>query len=761
MRERASALRVIALAALAVATWGLAKYGNAMPRVLPADAPLTQFSAMRADATLARLLGPETPHPASTAQNAAVRERLKTEFVKMGAPVLSYTGMGCNTEKRVAVIACATVTDIIAGVRGGEGEALLLLAHYDSVPAGPGAADDESGVATVLETARALRARGGARHHPVFAVLTDGEEYGLLGAASYLDLDGMKERAGAAINVEARGNRGQSRLFQTSPGAARLIDLYAANVPTYATSSLYAEIYKYMPNDTDLTLFIRDGIPSVNFAFADNVAHYHTPLDRRSNLSLATLQQQGDNMLGMAAALRQADFTTLKGHDDVYVDILGRWLPRIPASWALPGAAAILLLLIGAVAVSQGDSVEIDEALRAALIFPALLTGAGLSGWALSFIAQLVSGMPDPSYAHPVALRISFALGVAAVTLAVSGFAGVRAAAGAVWLWLSVLGVAVAAFLPGFSPYFLLPLAFGVVLMLATARIGWNSGAGQVALLVSAFAALLLWLGLTASGETLMGLKLHPLFTIPAAIGVSTLVPLLAARPLRRQTRRLTAGRCFAAAVAVAVIAGLLPSYSEIAPQRLNLNYVVDTATGAAKWAADGAAPLPAGLRAAANFSDVPQTPYPSSRQMAYLAPAQRVRPMLPRAAVLGNVRAGDVRRVTLGLQGSGKAAMMSVVVPGTAKLKSVMLGKKLVVIPDVWAKQDHVTIVCMSADCATMPVTLDMADNGPLKITVIERQAGLPSFGTRLLAARPKTAVPSQFGDGAMLVTPLTVPGL
>ena len=38
-------------------------------------------------------------------------------------------------------------------------------------------------------------------------------------------------------------------------------------------------------------------------AFSENVAHYHTPLDRRENLSTTTLQQHGDNMLGVAELL--------------------------------------------------------------------------------------------------------------------------------------------------------------------------------------------------------------------------------------------------------------------------------------------------------------------------------------------------------------------------------------------------------------------------------------------------------------------------
>jgi hypothetical protein len=754
----ASIVKLIALAAFAVAIWALAKYGQAMPRVAPADAPKTEFSAMRADAVLARLLGPEKPHPASTAENARVRARIVKEFARLGVTAKTYTAMGCNAWERGGFLGCATVTDVIAPVLPGEGKAIVLLAHYDSVPAGPGAADDESGVATVLETARALRARGGRTLHPVIAVLTDGEEYGLLGAAAFLDNPQLKDQVGAVVNVEARGSNGQSLLFQTSPGNEKLIDLYAASVPDYATSSLYEEIYKRLPNDTDLTLFIRDGFPSFNFAFAGRVADYHTPLDTRRNLGLATLQQHGDNVLGVAGALMRTPYADLKGPDAIYVDVMGRWLIHLPQGWALPGAIVLLLLIAGAVAVSHGEPVSGWEWLKAAAVFPALVIGAGLVGWLLSFIAQLISGMPDPAYAHPVALRTALALGVAGIAIAVARFSGLRAAASAVWLWLAVLGVAVAAFLPGFSPYFLLPLAFAAVLMLATARMGWASGIGRAALVVAALAALVLWLQLAASGEVLMGLRLHPLFTLPAAVGAATLVPLLATPPLSKRVWRYAAGGCLGAALIASIVAGLQPAYSKIAPQRLNINYVVDNATGAAHWAADAMAPLPKALRDAAKFSDRPEQPFPSSPFKAYLAPAERAQTQMPGAAVLANAKTEKGRRVTLGFEGSRDAAMMTLAVPGKAGLTRIVVGEKVFAVPPEWAKRENIVISCMSRDCASMPVTLDMTETGPLKLTVVERRAGLPAFGEKLAKARGRRAVPSQFGDGMMLVTPVTV---
>ena len=592
-------------------------------------------------------------------------------------------------------------------------------------------------------------------------MLTDGEEYGLLGAASFLADAPLKSMVGAVVNVEARGNQGQSRLFQTSPGDARLIDLYAAHVPVYATSSLYAEIYKYMPNDTDLTLFIADDFPSFNFAFADNVAHYHTPLDTRAHLSLVSLQEQGDNMLGVARGLQKTDYADLKGPDDIYADILGRWLPRLPQSWALPGALILLLLIGGAVAVSHGRKVPAGEWLRAAAIFPLLLIGAGAAGWLLMLVAQLVSGMPDPAYAYPGAMRIALGFGVGAMVLATARLAGARATAGAVWLWLAVLGVVVAAYLPGFSPYFLLPVGFGAVFLLASARFGWESPVGQGALLLAAVLALVMWLGLVASGETLMGLTLHPLFTIPAAIGVATLVPLIPVREWPLRDWLYSVGGFVLAGLVAAIVAGMQPAYSEIAPQRLSINYVVDNATGNAQWAADATAPLPAALRKAANFSNVPAKPYPGAWRSAYLAPAPQAKLQMPGAAILTNAVVGKSREVTLGLNGSADAAMMSLVLPGDVQLKRLTIGTRTMAVPAGWAGAPRIVIGCMTADCAAMPVTLEMADKGALKIAIVERRAGLPGFGAKLQAARPKTAVPSQFGDGIVLTTPLTIPAV
>src|SRR5579862_1143736 len=105
-----AALRVWLLGLLAVAAWFLASYGLPAPVPLRADAPPGQFSAGRAEAVLARLLGAQKPHPAGSAENQAVRARLLDELARLGVPSQPLTGMSCLPSRNA--ITCGTVSDI-------------------------------------------------------------------------------------------------------------------------------------------------------------------------------------------------------------------------------------------------------------------------------------------------------------------------------------------------------------------------------------------------------------------------------------------------------------------------------------------------------------------------------------------------------------------------------------------------------------------------------------------------------------------------
>jgi Peptidase family M28 len=749
--------RVVALTLIAAAFWFLGKYDYAKPAVLDANAAATEFSAGRAEATLARVLGPEIPHPVSSDENANVRARIQKEFVALGVKTTTYKAFTCNAWRGFDFVPCATVTDIIADVVPGEGKAIILLAHYDSVPAGPGASDDESGVATVLETARALKVRGGKSLHPVMAVITDGEEAGLLGAQAFLENPSLKARVGAVVNVEARGTRGRSLLFQTSPGDSKLIDLYAKAVPFYATSSLYAEIYRLLPNDTDLTLFIKQGFTSFNFAFSENVADYHTPLDRRDNLSPLTLQEQGDNMLGVASALEHTDYASLKGTDNVYLDIFGKWLPRMPKGWALPLALLAFVLMIGATFRARLPEARSRDWMYALLMPPVLLIVCVVIGFAAHLMAQAISGQPDPSYAYPIALREGLGFGMLAAALLAARMAIPQLAAYSVWLWFATLSVVTALLAPGISPYFLFPtllaaLAGLMVILVPDAPRGRTIWMFVPAVIVT----LSIWMPLVATGETLMGLKLHELFTVTAAFAAMTLIPYANVTAMRRSVWLDIFGGSVVGALIATTIAGFQPAYSKTQAQRLSIRYMENAATNKPVWALDADEPLPPSLRAAADFSKTPQTVLPPPFAKNYVAPAGATRFKAPDGKIVSDAVVSGAHRVTIALQGSPQASGMLLIIPKDAALRVIDIHGERVVAPK--GNSDDTVLACVSRDCATETVGLEFGSRKDIRLTLVEDRYGAPPFAAKLVAARPKNAIPSQNGDVVALVNTITV---
>ncbi len=751
-------LRLIVLIAVAIAIWFLGAVYNGLPSPKSADAPATEFSATRAYATLGRLLGPEVPHPVSSPANQAVRDRIRAEFSALGIKTQIYRALGCNGRPHFGFVACGMTEDIIADVAPGTGKAVVLMAHYDSVPAGPGASDDQSGVATILETVRALKAQGLKTKHPIVALITDGEEAGLLGANAFLHNPELKARVGVVVNAEARGNQGPSLMFQTSPGDGQLVSLYARSVPNPATSSLLELVYRLLPNDTDLTPFIGQGLTGYNFAFIGNVADYHTPLDKRANLSLATLQHHGDSVLGIASALLQTDFSSLKGGDDIDVTLFGRIVPRLPASWALPLSVVSLVLLLVAALFSRGEVLGIGRYL-AALSLPLLaVLGAAAMGYLLFELAVLISGYPDPSYAHPIWLRIALYVGVLGTTLLVSRLASPRMTALSVWGWYAVLAVITSVFATGFSPYFLFPALLASVLLLAqsTLRGAWTGTVGQASMFAAALLPLVIWLSLAGTSESALGLTVHPLLTISTASAAMTLLPLIAVKPISRGRWLQITGGIAALAVVLAVVAALQPTFSADQPQRLSLGFVDDHIRNRATWTADTMAPLPRALRDAAPFGEKTERATPISFQPSYVAPAGATRFAVPSVDVV-MTRVNGGRDVSLKLYPSNKATRVFVIVPKDAALSAIALGDwKFTPAPDN-VNPVGTVIACATRDCGDVKLTL--ASQHPIDLLIGEQRTDLPPDGGRLLKARPDTAVRSQSGDTTTVFGKLRIP--
>src|SRR6266849_6361259 len=204
------------VARLAIALWliSLLWLGVASvepPPVVPEIAPATEFSAARAMRHL-RVIAAK-PHPVGSLENQKVREYLVEQLSRLGLDTQVQEATGFAAGGSIA----ATVRNIVARKKGATPRpALALVAHYDSVPAGPGAGDDGAGVAALLETARALHADPAPMHNDLLFLFTDGEEAGLLGAQAFIAENPSAKEVGLVLNFEGRGDSGPSLMFETS-----------------------------------------------------------------------------------------------------------------------------------------------------------------------------------------------------------------------------------------------------------------------------------------------------------------------------------------------------------------------------------------------------------------------------------------------------------------------------------------------------------------------------------------------------------------
>jgi len=243
------------------------------------------------------------------------------------------------------------VENIAARLKGtNNSKAILLMAHYDSVPEGPGANDDGAGVAAILETLRALKA-GGSLKNDVIALISDAEELGLMGASAFYDEHPWVKDIGAVLNMDARGWKGITYMFETGDNAAWLVKTLKKAAPYPIASSITSAIYKRMPNDTDFSIFKRAGFPGMNFAYIDHWYTYHKPIDDVNHLDEPTLYHNGSTLLATARQLGTMNLEQFPKGDAVYFNLLRSFMILYSNKWVWIFTVIVGLLLIGTIAV--------------------------------------------------------------------------------------------------------------------------------------------------------------------------------------------------------------------------------------------------------------------------------------------------------------------------------------------------------------------------------------------------------------------------
>jgi peptidase M28-like protein len=729
------------------------------PAALPASSPEDVFSADRALLYLQAFA--TAPHPMGSPEHDRVRDYLVSELTTFGVAPEIQRATAVTPRYEVA----GTVENIVARLKGTSGarDAVALVAHYDSVAAGPGAGDDGAGVAALLETLRALRA-GPPLPNDILFVITDGEEDGLLGASAFVAENPAARDVRVVVNFEARGNSGESQMFETTAGNGRLVQIFAQAVPDPSGSSLTYEIYKHMPNDTDMTVFKKSGAAGLNFAFIGHWEAYHTPLDNPELLDRGSLQQHGENALHLTRSLGNTDLAQLEDRDSVYFSVPGNFFAHYSSRLIWPLAMVCSVLLFGVIFYANGAwqtsllSIFGSFFLHILVLLVLLLTGLGFFlGVRWLHLHVLPEGGLDQNTSYVFGL---FALLLAVDALLYNLFRK-RVAPPAFFLGgaalLFALVLVTSKWLAGGSYTFVWPLLAGLLATaIAAFRPGHPSLLSALILCLLSLPTLLLFIPLlkgfyTALGFTTIG---APLLSVTFGLLFLLLFPFL-------DTALDSAGKslpivALAAALVLSIIFAKTTRYSPAHPKPSLLSYALDADTGKALWTSSAnrldswTAHYLGNSPSRGRLPDFVPDWYPVDF-LQHEAPAIALPP--PLAELSLDHTDGATRTLLLHLSSPRHARTLHVGLSQTEVFSASVNGHDLGKPSEArWRQPGHWGFDYVNPPAEGLDVEIRVPASAPVTIVLVDRSSGLPAIPGANFPARPNDSMPIHSGDQTMV---------
>jgi hypothetical protein len=334
------------------------------------------------------------------------------------------------------------VKNIYAQLPGTSGQYILLMAHYDSSPykikygevtsGSHGAADDGYGVVTILEILRLIQSSDMPLVNGVKVVFTDSEETGLNGANAVVNENPeYLSDVNLVVNIEARGNHGPLYMFQTSGKNSKIVELYSG-VDRPFSFSVAAEVYKYLPSDTDLTPFLNAGFNSINFSTLNDLRSYHTKDDILDNTSKNTLQAYGSQVYPLVtqyvydAAYSDNDSFD-SSSDSVFFALLPGVLVHYPVtvSWFIL-AFAILFAVFILLLLMKRKRISLINVVKSVLLWTVFLFVAAIAGYAAVRLPCLITGTQFHLTFMPYVPFDRFLLAFAAIILSIAAYGAMR-----------------------------------------------------------------------------------------------------------------------------------------------------------------------------------------------------------------------------------------------------------------------------------------------------------------------------------------------
>jgi Peptidase family M28 len=744
----------VALLALLVVSFFFAQSRLGTMETRPVEGS-SNFSATHAVKVLHGLLGDESPHPVDSRANQGVRQRIVDSLSALGYHVEVQDVTSC----RDAVDTCARVRNIVAvHVASANSKAILLSAHYDSVPAGPGASDDGAGVAILLEIARLMKNGPPGKNSVVF-LFTEGEEAGLLGAEAFESRHPLANNVAFVINIEARGTSGQSVMFETGPRSGWLVDKFFASSRRPLANSLISAVYTMLPNDTDLSVFKARGLQGLNFAYGEHLTYYHTPLDNLHHLDAGSLQQQGDNVFCLLKNLINSDLQVDQALESgVYTDVLG----FVTLHWSNQSGAVVTCLLILMFSFASCHLKKRRMYSRRSVasgcfgFIASLLVGIG-AAFCLTSLLSMVNGATPVWHASSASNRTFLWSAVLLSVLSTQRLFAARRDPiglwiGLGWAWL-FMALITAIALPGVSYIFILP-SIGLVSCTAMALMPVLGSSDK---------------------------RLYWLFMIPAVVGYAIIIPAIYLIEIMigfngvagvasmaaflamattfllpfAQSGRATSVHVYTSYIglAVVVISGALcfhaPAYTTEQPQALNIMYVEDSHGQGLVVAGNTYSPPPGAILRAMGGDVTQHAVLPWSKSNFYSVSVPAVGLPIPTFKVVKRTMVSGGWQITGRIDGGERASMIRLLVPAVAGLQSIEVdGQRL-----NYSKRsgDYAWFTCRGESCRNREITMILSDQGH-EAMIIAATSDLPQVAARVAHGRGSLAIPSQDGDQSLV---------
>jgi Peptidase family M28 len=756
------------------------------PAAAPESAPAADFSAARAMRDL-RVIA-QRPHPVASADNARVRDYLMRRLIELGTNPSVQTATAARAW-RSGPRTFAVVHNLIAKVPGSASTGTVMLAaHYDSVPSGPGAGDDGAAVAALLETLRALKT-GPPLRNDLLVVFTDGEEAGLLGAQAFVGDYPALQDIKVVLNFEMRGDYGPSIMFQTSGDDAWLIRQFGAAAPYPRASSLSPEVYKRMPNDTDLTVFMAAGLAGMNFAATGGLQRYHTRLDDITHLDLRTLQHHGSYALALSRGFGTIDLRHAhSAHDEIYFNLVS-WLVRYATYLGLPLAIVTMLLLIGVLTAGMRQGRITAPGIIAGFFafVIALAIAVGASQLLYLLVRDLAGNEILPShttygagYFALASIALVFAALWAMYDLLVRVAERANLAAGALLVW-GVAMLACASAVAGGSYLLTWPLICATMALL----LKW-SGDGERGMSIPIAAATLALAPAIVLFAPVLDLSRDgtPMFLAAGAICAALLfglaIPYL---DLLASNSRWIAPAALGVAGIVLFACGKSASrFSPAQPRPDTIFYLLNANTGAASWESLDRAPdswtaqffrhhvrlgsLAAATGMTEDTPDEPRDAYYNRNQLfsrvggglTIESDAAGVALAPPELSVVDDSTSGDIRTVRMHIVSVRRAPIIWIAIPADV----VVVGSSADGKSPGGPESEGYTAWFWGVPDAGFDLTLQVTRSGPISVTVIDQTDGLPAAASAGIRPRPASVMPSPFVffDWATLVRKTFVVG-